>query len=378
MTISAPANKMPIEAVNSAKTPTKVSPANVKKKDRMLLMIVTFRAHNVGHIDELFKRPGCGRGLELDGKALQDKFMKTNDHSKPEKSAIRLLRSALSVPAINERAFGKLPGLDFDVAIFDLEDSVAPESKAEARFNLIEFLRHHRFSGRKTVIRVNDRHSEWFADDMAAVIATGPDAVLVPKVDDPRDLQFVADCLAENDVAHDMRIWAMMETPRGLLNAAAIAESARSNRLECFVVGLNDLRKETKVDLTPGRPHLVPWLMQVILAARAYGLGVLDSVNNDFQDLTSFAAECMQGRAMGFDGKMLIHPAQIGPANQHFGPTKTELEHAARIIAGFQKPESANLGVINLDGKMVERLHLEEARQLIAVQHQIISRGKAE
>ncbi len=369
---------MPSEAVNSAKTPTKVSPANVKKKDRTLLMIVTFRDNNVGHNGEHFKRPACRRGLELHGKALQDKFMKTNNHSTPEKPVNKLQRSALSVPAINERALAKLPGLDFDVVIFDLEDSVAPESKAEARFKLIEFLRHHRFAGRRTVIRVNDRHSEWFADDMAAVIATGPDAVLVPKVDDPRDLQFVADCLAENDVAYDMRIWAMMETPRGLLNAPAIAESARSNRLECFVVGLNDLRKDTRVALTPDRSHLVPWLMQVILAARAYGLGVLDSVNNDFRDLTTFGAECAQGRAMGFDGKMLIHPAQISAANLHFGPTPAELKQAASIIAEFQKPESANLGVIKLDGKMVERLHLEEARQLIAMQNQIDSRGKRE
>jgi citrate lyase subunit beta/citryl-CoA lyase len=258
----------------------------------------------------------------------------------------RLRRSVLSVPAINVRALEKTHGLACDAVIFDLEDSVAPEKKAEARENLKRF----------------------FADDMAAVIACRPDAVLLPKVDAPDDIQHVADLLAESDATESLRIWAMIETPRGVLNAAAIAGSGRTagGLLDCFVVGLNDLRKETGVAPEPGRTYLVPFLMQVILAARAYGLDAIDSVSNEFKALDAYEAECAQGHAMGFDGKMLIHPAQIDGANRHFGFSPQALAEAKTIVAAFADPATVDLNVIKLDGRMVERLHLEQAERLLA------------
>lgn len=280
----------------------------------------------------------------------------------------RLRRSVLSVPAINVRALEKTHGLACDAVIFDLEDSVAPEKKAEARDNLRRFFADTPLKGREAIIRVNGLDTEFFADDMAAVIACRPDAVLLPKVDGPDDVQRVADMLAESDATESLRIWAMIETPRGVLNAAAIAGSGRTagGLLDCFVVGLNDLRKETGVAPEPGRTYVVPFLMQVILAARAYGLDAIDSVSNEFKTLETYEAECAQGRAMGFDGKMLIHPAQIDGANRHFGFSADALAEAKTIVSAFADPATAGLNVINLDGRMVERLHLEQAERLLA------------
>lgn len=280
----------------------------------------------------------------------------------------RLRRSVLSVPAINVRALEKTHGLACDAVIFDLEDSVGPEKKAEARENLKRFFTETPLQGREAIIRVNGLETEFFADDMAAVIACRPDAVLLPKVDAPDDIQHVADLLAESDATESLRIWAMIETPRGVLNAAAIAGSGRTagGLLDCFVVGLNDLRKETGVAPEPGRTYLVPFLMQVILAARAYGLDAIDSVSNEFKALDAYEAECAQGHAMGFDGKMLIHPAQIDGANRHFGFSPQALAEAKTIVAAFADPATVDLNVIKLDGRMVERLHLEQAERLLA------------
>ncbi|MBO3758177.1 CoA ester lyase [Ciceribacter sp. L1K22] len=280
---------------------------------------------------------------------------------------IRLRRSLLSVPAINMRALDKSRGLDCDGVILDLEDSVAPDRKAEARDNLRGFFTQGLPEKRETVIRVNAADSPFFDADMAAVVALKPDAVLLPKVNEPEDVQTVADLLAEADVPDSLKIWAMMETPHGILNAAAIAKYGRTagGRLECFVVGLNDLRKETGVLPDPQRTYLVPWLMQVILAGRAYGIEIIDSVYNDFHDLDAYARECAQGRAMGFDGKMLIHPAQIAAANAAFGPTDQDLDEARMIVAAFADPAAAGLNVINSGGRMIERLHLEQAERVV-------------
>ncbi|MBB4065471.1 HpcH/HpaI aldolase/citrate lyase family protein [Gellertiella hungarica] len=285
-------------------------------------------------------------------------------------------RSALSIPAINQRALDKAATLAADVFILDLEDSVAEARKSEARDNLKRF-----FGGLvrrdrgEWVIRINGMDTAHAGADLETVLACRPDAVLIPKVESPRDILDVADRLAEADGAEAIRIWAMIETPRAVLNAALIAEAAHTPdaRLEAFVIGLNDLRKETGVLPQAGRQHLLPWMMQILLAARAYGLDALDSVSNDFRDLEAFAAECRQGRAMGFDGKMLIHPAQIEAANNAFGPSAEALEEAHRIVSAFAAPEAAGLGVINIDGRMVERLHLRQAEQLIAFADRIAS-----
>lgn len=279
-----------------------------------------------------------------------------------------LRRSVLTVPAINRRALDKVAGLDCDAVIFDLEDSVAAEKKAEARANLLVFLEKTDLSHRERIIRINASDSAFFRDDMDAVLACMPDAVLLPKVEDPEAVQSVAELIDDSGAAEGLRVWAMIETPRGILNAAAIASSGRTadSRLDAFVVGLNDLRKATGVPAAPGRSALVPWLMQVVLAARAYGLDVIDSVSNDFNDLAAFAAECSQGRSMGFDGKMLIHPAQIGGANTAFGPSAEDLAEARLVVAAFARPDNAGLNVINADGRMIERLHLDEAERLLA------------
>ncbi|MET0748866.1 MAG: CoA ester lyase [Rhizobium sp.] len=284
----------------------------------------------------------------------------------PHIRSARLRRSVLSVPAINQRALDKTHALDCDAVIFDLEDSVAPDRKAEARENLRTFFAGPKLAGKERIIRINAVSSEFANADLELVLALQPDAVLLPKVDEPQDVMAISDRLYDAD-APDLRIWAMIETARGVLNSAALAESGRTagSRLDCFVVGLNDLRKETGVLPLPGRTYLAPWLMQVVLAVRAYGLDAIDSVFNDFSDLDAFSAECAQGRAMGFGGKMLIHPAQIDAANRHFGPDDAAVAQAQEIIAAFADPATAGLNVISLDGRMVERLHLVEAERLV-------------
>lgn len=280
----------------------------------------------------------------------------------------RLRRSVLTIPAINDRALEKAAKLDCDAVIFDLEDSVAEDRKADARANLLNFLKNRDLGHRERIIRINAADTAFYREDMALVLEVLPDAVLLPKVEEPVTVQDTADMLGEHDAAEGLRIWAMIETPRGVLNAAAIASSGRTSdsRLDAFVVGLNDLRKATGIPAAPGRTYLVPYLMQVVLAARAYGLDVIDSVSNDFRDLDAFSTECAQGRAMGFDGKMLIHPAQIAPANEHFGPSEIAIAEARLVADTFSDPAHAGLNVINIDGRMIERLHAEEAARLLA------------
>ncbi|MBX5163474.1 MULTISPECIES: CoA ester lyase [unclassified Rhizobium] len=285
----------------------------------------------------------------------------------PATRSVRLRRSVLSVPAINLRALEKTHAVDCDAVIFDLEDSVAPEKKGQARENLRRFFSDRPLENKERIIRINSLSSDFGPADMELVTALGPDAVLLPKVDEPQDITDISDFLFEADAAEDLRIWAMIETPRGILNAAAIAEAGRTtgSRLDCLVVGLNDLRRETGVLAQPGRTYLVPWLMQVVLAVSAYGLDAIDSVFNDFRDEQGFDAECLQGRAMGFAGKMLIHPTQIEPANRHFGPDPAAIAEAEAIISAFADPASDGLNVINSGGRMIERLHLVQAEALV-------------
>lgn len=275
-----------------------------------------------------------------------------------------LRRSMLCLPASNAKALAKLAVLDCDATIYDLEDAVAPEMKEAARAALIGHFAAGAKPGVEHVIRINALSTPWGDADLEAVARCRPDAVLVPKVESAADLAVVADRLGGFGLS-PIRLMAMIETPKGVLNAANIAE-AYAPRLAALIVGLNDLRKATRVPRSPDRQMLHPWLMQVVLAARAYGVAPIDSVSNDFRDLAAFETECAQGRAMGFDGKMLIHPAQIAPANRAFGPSPEEIEAAHRIIAAFARPDAEGQGAINIDGEMVERLHLEDALALVA------------
>lgn len=282
-------------------------------------------------------------------------------------------RSVLYVPASNAKALSKLPGLACDAAIIDLEDAVAPDAKVSAREALKAFFAERAKapqSGgpRELVIRINGLSTEWGQDDLVAARECRPDAILLPKVETPRDILEANDTLNDEDAHPGMWLWAMIETPKALLNIGAIAELGRDPgaRLACFVAGTNDLVKETSVRMTPDRRHLVPWLMQMVLAARAGGIDVLDGVANNFRDLDAFRRECEDGAGMGFDGKTLIHPDQIGPANAAFSPSADEIAQARAIVAAFAAPESAGKGVLTVDGRMTERLHLAQAEKLLA------------
>ncbi|PWL17528.1 CoA ester lyase [Falsochrobactrum shanghaiense] len=284
------------------------------------------------------------------------------------KTQIRPRRSVLFVPAANQRALEKSLTLSADCIIYDLEDSIAPEAKSAARATLAAHLAANPQVAFERIVRVNGAETPWGGDDLAAAAEMHIDGVLLPKVERPQDVIDAARGLDRNDADPAIGIWAMIETARGILNADEIAVLGHRSaaRLACFVVGPNDIARETGVRSQAGRPYLVPWLMQIILAARAGGLAVLDGVYNDFRDHAGFKAECEQGAAMGFDGKTLIHPGQIEAANHAFSPTEAELAHARAVIDLFARPENSGKGVVSLDGQMVERLHLEMAERLLA------------
>ncbi len=277
-------------------------------------------------------------------------------------------RSVLYVPASNSKALAKVASLAADSVIFDLEDAVAPDVKDDARELLRNYFLEHPTSTTERIIRINALASEWGAEDLLAARACRPDAILLPKVQTPKDVMNVAEVLEDTDASENIRLWAMIETPRGILNGEAIAElGLRSTaRLDCLVVGTNDIAKETGTKLTKGRAVIMTWLMQIVLCAKAGQLDVIDGVYNDFADLDGFAAECLEALQMGFDGKTLIHPSQIETANAAFLPDASSVTEARAIVAAFDRPENSDKGVIALSGKMVERLHLDAARKILA------------
>ncbi|TPM91521.1 CoA ester lyase [Mesorhizobium sp. B2-1-3A] len=280
-------------------------------------------------------------------------------------------RSVLYVPASSDKALAKIAQLACDAVIIDLEDAVAPADKVAAREKLAGiFANRPVASGRRCemVVRVNALASEWGADDLLAAAKFEPDGILLSKVATPRDILEVGDVLDDNFAPDSVKLWAMIETPKAMLNIGAIAELGRdpASRLNCFVAGTNDLAKDTGVLATPDRRYLVPWLMQMVLAARAGGLDMLDGVANDFRDLDAFARECAEAAAMGFDGKTLIHPAQIDAANRAFAPSPAALTEARLVKDAFALAENSGKGVIALNGRMVERLHLAQAEKLLA------------
>ena len=282
---------------------------------------------------------------------------------------VRPRRSVLYMPGSNTRALEKARELPADGLILDLEDAVAPEAKAQAREAIVKSLKNGGFGDREVLVRINGLDTRWWVDDLHAVAEARPDAVLVPKISDPHQLQDLAARIVDMGTDPHIRVWAMMETPLAMLNVAEIAAAALDSetRLAGFVMGTNDLAKDTRARLVPGRAPMLPWLMNCVAAARAYGLDILDGVYNDLGNAEGFAEECRQARDLGFDGKTLIHPRQIEPCNEAFSPSPEEVAMARKMIAAFELPENENKGVIQIDGRMVERLHAEMARRTVAI-----------
>jgi citrate lyase subunit beta/citryl-CoA lyase len=291
---------------------------------------------------------------------------------------IRPRRSVLYMPGSNARAIEKARTLPADAVILDLEDSVAPEAKPAARQQVMDAVTAGSFGAREVIVRINGLDTQWWLDDLNAVARAKPDAVLVPKVSRPDHLEDVAERLVDISADQKIRVWAMMETPLAVLNARDIAAAASDieTRLTAFVMGTNDLAKETRAKITPGRAAMLPWLMNCVAAGRAFGLDIIDGVYNDLADADGFARECSEARGMGFDGKTLIHPNQIAPCNAAFSPSTEEVAQARKIIAAFDLRENRDKGVVQLEGRMVERLHAEMARRTVAIAQAIEARSR--
>ena len=269
----------------------------------------------------------------------------------------RPYRSVLYIPGSKPRALEKAKTLPVDAVIFDLEDAVSVDEKPNARATLAQALEAGGYGARMKIVRINGLDTEWGREDAIAAAKMDCDAILLPKVNAPEDL----DALAE--ITGDIPLWAMMETPRGMLNAAAIAAHPK---LQGMVMGTNDLAKELQTRYRPDRMPMMAGLGLCLLAAKAEGLVIVDGVYNAFKDAEGLAAECAQGRDMGFDGKTLIHPAQVEVANAAFAPTEREIDTSRRQIAAFDEAQAAGQGVAVVDGKIVENLHVATAREILA------------
>ncbi|HKT99418.1 MAG TPA: CoA ester lyase [Paraburkholderia sp.] len=277
-------------------------------------------------------------------------------------------RSVLYVPGVNARAIEKARTLACDAIIFDWEDAVAPAMKSAARETVANALGSGTFPAKEKVIRINSLGTPEFEADLQAALACKPDAILLPKVNTSHDLHRLAYAKRQLATGDTTPLWIMVETAAAVSNLPSIIQvvPATGLRLDCLVLGTNDLAKETGISTSNGRQYFIPWLMSVILVAKANNVTVLDGVWNDFRNTEGFDREARQSLQMGFDGKTLIHPLQVEPANAVFTPSAEAIADARRIISAFERPEYAAAGVIDMDGRMVERLHLEQARRLIA------------
>jgi len=289
---------------------------------------------------------------------------------------IRPRRSVLYMPGSNARAIEKARSLPADAIILDLEDSVAPQSKAMARQQVADAVKAGGFGPREVVVRINGLDTQWWLDDLSAIAHAKPDAILLPKVSSPDQFDHIIERLIDIGAIHELRVWAMMETPLAMLHADRIAAAALDPeiRLTAFVMGTNDLAKDTRTRILPGRAAMLPWLMTCVAAARAYGVEIIDGVYNDLGNAEGFAQECAQARDLGFDGKTLINPNQIEPCNAAFSPDAAEVAQARAIIAAFDLPENQGKGVVALDGRMVERLHADMARRTVAIAEAIAAK----
>lgn len=283
------------------------------------------------------------------------------------------LRSVLYVPAVNVKALGKLPTLAMDAVIVDLEDAVHPDAKAAARQAMVRALASWQQRSALLSVRINPLDGDYGREDLKAALEINPDAIVLPKVEVPSAVLALSDALSDLDANPAIRIWAMIETPRAIFNLAQIAELGHHHTagLNCLVAGTNDLMKETGVR---DANELQPWLMQIVLAAKAGGLVVLDGVHNNFADASGFDAACAVARSRGFDGKTLIHPSQIDAANRIFVPDESDIVAAKAVIAAFALPENSGKGVVSVEGRMVERLHLSIAEKTIALVRSIQER----
>lgn len=276
-------------------------------------------------------------------------------------------RSCLYMPGANAKALEKAKTLAADVLLLDLEDSVAPEAKTDARAQVAAAVKGGGYGRREVIIRVNALTTPWGRDDIVAAGGARPDGILAPKVESGEQVRALDVEMTKAGFSADASLWVMIETPRAILNLAEIAAAASGTRLSVFVMGLNDLAKETRARAGASRAAFYAPMSLAVTAARAGGLTVIDGVYNDIADAAGFEAECRQGLEFGFDGKTLIHPSQIDVCNEVFAPTAEEVSRARAVIEAFALPENAGKGVIKVDGRMTELLHLEQAKQVVAV-----------
>ncbi len=285
-------------------------------------------------------------------------------------------RSVLYVPASNERALAKGPFLACDVVLVDLEDSVVDQAKPDARLKAVSALRVLDFGYRVRALRINAMDTSWYANDLEAASQCAPDVLVMPKVDTPEHIAQLSQAMDAFPGLANTRIWAMMESPKAVLNAQAIAASSQSYpRLCALLVGSNDLVLAAGMPVNASRHLLVPWLMTLVAAAKAYHLQIVDAVYNNFSDVQGLATECNEGVAMGMNGKTLIHPSQLPVANAAFSPTQEQISIALAIVNAFALPEHKDAGVITVEGRMTERLHLGMAEQLLERVERLRQRG---
>ena len=278
---------------------------------------------------------------------------------------LRPRRSVLYMPGANERALEKAKTIPADALILDLEDAVAPDAKADARARVCAAAASGDYGRKEVTIRANGLDTPWHADDLRAIAEAGPAAVVVPKINSAADVAAVEKALEAGGAPDHTRIWAMLETPVAVLRAEEIATS--SERLAVLVLGTNDLAKELHAEHVPGRAPLVFGLSQCLLAARMAGKVILDGVYNDIKDPDGFLAECVQGRQLGFDGKTLIHPSQVEPCNDTFAPSEEELTRSRGLILAFEEAQAEGKGVATFEGRMIENMHVDNARRAIAM-----------
>lgn len=288
-------------------------------------------------------------------------------------SALRPRRSVLYMPAANERALEKAKGIPADALILDLEDAVAPDAKPEARARVCAAASSGEYGSKEIAIRVNGIGTQWHDEDIAAAAAAGPDAILVPKVNSAEEVGILVAALERAGAPEHTKLWAMLETPVAVFDAETIA--AASDRLTVLVMGTNDLAKELQAEHVPGRAPLQFGLQRCLMAARLTGKVILDGVFNDIKDDEGFRAECLQGRQSGFDGKTLIHPSQVEPCNELFAPSADDVEHSRRVIEAFDEAQAEGRGVVTVDGRMIENLHVDNARRILAVADAIAALG---
>jgi citrate lyase subunit beta/citryl-CoA lyase len=281
------------------------------------------------------------------------------------------------MPGANERALEKAKTLPADCLILDLEDAVAPEAKVEARERVCGAVNAGGYGPRELIIRINGQDTEWGADDLAAAVRAKPDAILAPKVNGPADIDQLEQALYGDHAMADVALWVMIETPMAILNIREIAAKAHATQLKGFVMGSNDLLKDFRADPMPGRENLMTTYTLAIAAARAYDLMIFDGVYNDIANAEGFATEARQAKAFGFDGKTLIHPTQVEPCNAIFAPPADAVKQSRDVIAAFADPANAGKGVLKVNGKMTELLHLAQAQRTVAVAEAIAAREAA-